>query len=163
MCVNLSMRQLQDPDVVDKVERALRRAALDPNRLQLEITESAVMKDAAYAQRILAGLAGLAGRAGGIAVKATAEPPPFTNEPTLELRRASARDSLLEALRELGATVIANVWGDAEDAYADELVALPGIGEWTASYIALAGYACIIVNFAVVNVFFVGQHSYSGL
>ncbi|GAA4412540.1 c-type cytochrome biogenesis protein CcsB [Fodinibacter luteus] len=32
-----------------------------------------------------------------------------------------------------------------------------------AVWIALAGYACIIVNFAVVNVFFVGQHSYSGL
>ncbi|MDE9365022.1 c-type cytochrome biogenesis protein CcsB [Luteipulveratus sp. YIM 133132] len=32
-----------------------------------------------------------------------------------------------------------------------------------ASYIALAGFACIIVNYCVVNVFFVGQHSYSGL
>lgn len=29
--------------------------------------------------------------------------------------------------------------------------------------IALAGYACILVNFLVVNVYFVGQHSYSGL
>ena len=41
--------------------------------------------------------------------------------------------------------------------------ATSGISRQTASYIALAGYACIIVNFAVVNVFFVGQHSYSGL
>ena len=32
-----------------------------------------------------------------------------------------------------------------------------------AVWIALVGFACIIVNFAVVNVFFVGQHSYSGL
>ena len=32
-----------------------------------------------------------------------------------------------------------------------------------ATWIALAGFACVIVNFAVVNVFFVGQHSYSGL
>lgn len=32
-----------------------------------------------------------------------------------------------------------------------------------AMWIALIGFACIIVNFAVVNVFFVGQHSYSGL
>ncbi len=32
-----------------------------------------------------------------------------------------------------------------------------------AMWIALVGYACVIVNFAVVNVFFVGQHSYSGL
>ena len=41
--------------------------------------------------------------------------------------------------------------------------ATSGITRQTVSYIALAGYACIIVNFAVVNVFFVGQHSYSGL
>ena len=32
-----------------------------------------------------------------------------------------------------------------------------------AVWIALVGYGCIIINFAVVNVFFVGQHSYSGL
>jgi cytochrome c-type biogenesis protein CcsB len=32
-----------------------------------------------------------------------------------------------------------------------------------AVWIALVGYGCIILNFAVVNVFFVGQHSYSGL
>jgi cytochrome c-type biogenesis protein CcsB len=41
--------------------------------------------------------------------------------------------------------------------------ATSGISRQTASAIALAGYVCIIVNFAVVNVFFVGQHSYSGL
>jgi EAL domain-containing protein (putative c-di-GMP-specific phosphodiesterase class I) len=45
MCVNLSMRQLQDPDLVDKIERALRRAALDANKLKLEITETMVMED----------------------------------------------------------------------------------------------------------------------
>ena len=32
-----------------------------------------------------------------------------------------------------------------------------------ATWIALAGFVCLIINFAVVNVFFVGQHSYSGL
>ena len=32
-----------------------------------------------------------------------------------------------------------------------------------AMVIALAGYGCILVNFLVVNVFFVGMHSYSGL
>jgi cytochrome c-type biogenesis protein CcsB len=32
-----------------------------------------------------------------------------------------------------------------------------------AALIALAGFACIIVNYGIVNVFFVGQHSYSGL
>jgi EAL domain-containing protein (putative c-di-GMP-specific phosphodiesterase class I) len=45
MCVNLSMRQLQDPDLVDKVERALRRSALDANELNLEITETIVVED----------------------------------------------------------------------------------------------------------------------
>ena len=32
-----------------------------------------------------------------------------------------------------------------------------------ASWLALAGYGCILVNYMVVNVFFVGQHSYSGM
>ncbi|WP_228387000.1 c-type cytochrome biogenesis protein CcsB, partial [Ornithinicoccus halotolerans] len=32
-----------------------------------------------------------------------------------------------------------------------------------ATWLAVAGYACIIVNYAVVNMFFVGWHSYSGL
>ena len=45
MCVNLSMRQLQDPLLVDKVERALWQAPLDANNLKLEITETAVMED----------------------------------------------------------------------------------------------------------------------
>lgn len=41
--------------------------------------------------------------------------------------------------------------------------ATSGWSRQSASYIALAGYGCIIINYAVVNVFFVGQHSYSGL
>lgn len=41
--------------------------------------------------------------------------------------------------------------------------ATPRVSRQTATLIALAGFACIIVNYAVVNVFFVGQHSYSGL
>jgi cytochrome c-type biogenesis protein CcsB len=32
-----------------------------------------------------------------------------------------------------------------------------------AAYFALAGYACILMNFMIVNVFFVGRHSYGGL
>jgi cytochrome c-type biogenesis protein CcsB len=32
-----------------------------------------------------------------------------------------------------------------------------------AAYFALAGYACILMNFMIVNVFFVGKHSYGGL
>ncbi|WP_018157057.1 c-type cytochrome biogenesis protein CcsB [Demetria terragena] len=37
---------------------------------------------------------------------------------------------------------------------------------WTskrASYLAIAGFTCVILNYTVVNVFFVGMHSYSGL
>ena len=39
-------------------------------------------------------------------------------------------------------------------------------GGWNgqrATYLALAGYACVLVNFGVVNVFFPGQHSYAGI
>ena len=59
MCVNLSMRQLQDPDLVDKVERALRRAALDPDRLKLEITETMVMEDEQHVIGVLRDLRAL--------------------------------------------------------------------------------------------------------
>ena len=41
--------------------------------------------------------------------------------------------------------------------------ATSGISRQVANWIALAGYVCLILNFTVVNVFFVGQHSYSGL
>jgi cytochrome c-type biogenesis protein CcsB len=33
----------------------------------------------------------------------------------------------------------------------------------SANYLALAGYGCILVNYLVVNMFFIGQHSYSGM
>jgi diguanylate cyclase (GGDEF)-like protein len=59
MCVNLSMRQLQDTDLVDKVERALRRAALDPDRLKLEITETMVMEDEQHVIGVLRDLRAL--------------------------------------------------------------------------------------------------------
>ena len=32
-----------------------------------------------------------------------------------------------------------------------------------AAYLALAGYGCILINYMVVNVYFVGMHSYSGM
>ena len=41
--------------------------------------------------------------------------------------------------------------------------ATSGWSRQSANYLALAGWACIIVNYTVVNVFFVSQHSYSGL
>ncbi len=39
-------------------------------------------------------------------------------------------------------------------------------GGWNgrrATWLALAGYACVLVNFGVVNVFFPGNHSYAGI
>ena len=59
MCVNLSMRQLQDPDLVGKVERALRRASLDANALKLEITETMVMEDEPHVVGVLSDLSAL--------------------------------------------------------------------------------------------------------
>ncbi len=44
MAVNLSVRQLRYPELVDEVEEALRRAALDPKSLTLEITESVLIE-----------------------------------------------------------------------------------------------------------------------
>jgi diguanylate cyclase (GGDEF)-like protein/PAS domain S-box-containing protein len=41
--VNLSVRQLRDPGLVDDVRRILGESGLAPTRLQLELTESAVM------------------------------------------------------------------------------------------------------------------------
>ncbi len=41
--------------------------------------------------------------------------------------------------------------------------ATTGVSRRAATWIALAGFACIIINYAVVNVWFVGQHSYSGI
>lgn len=41
--------------------------------------------------------------------------------------------------------------------------ATTGISRQRATYIALAGFGCIILNYSIVNMFFVGQHSYSGL
>jgi EAL domain-containing protein (putative c-di-GMP-specific phosphodiesterase class I) len=41
--VNLSMRQLQQPDLVEDIEEVLRETGLYPQQLTLEITESAVI------------------------------------------------------------------------------------------------------------------------
>ncbi len=59
MCVNLSMRQLQAPELVDKVERALPRATLDANELKLEVTETMVMEDEQHVIGVLQDLSAL--------------------------------------------------------------------------------------------------------
>jgi EAL domain-containing protein (putative c-di-GMP-specific phosphodiesterase class I) len=45
MAVNLSMRQLADPNLVADVRRVLARTGLDPSLLTLEITESVLVHD----------------------------------------------------------------------------------------------------------------------
>jgi diguanylate cyclase (GGDEF)-like protein len=49
MSVNLSTRQLSSPELLDHVEDALRGARLDPTRLILEMTETALVEDPAQA------------------------------------------------------------------------------------------------------------------
>ena len=59
MSVNLSARQLYDPQLVSQVETVLRTTGLDPDALWLEITESVLMDDAPTAARIFAELRAL--------------------------------------------------------------------------------------------------------
>jgi len=59
VAVNLSVRQLTQPDVLRHVRDALSLSGLDPRRLLLEVTESAVMEDAEAAGVALDALAGL--------------------------------------------------------------------------------------------------------
>ncbi|MCW2571168.1 MAG: putative Diguanylate cyclase/phosphodiesterase [Frankiales bacterium] len=59
VAVNLSVRQLTHPDIVSHVREALFSSGLDPNRLMLEVTESAFMDDAEAASLALNSLAEL--------------------------------------------------------------------------------------------------------
>ena len=54
--VNLSARQLTDPDLVDDVRSALSASQLDPHQLYLEVTETAMMQNIDDAQATLARL-----------------------------------------------------------------------------------------------------------
>jgi diguanylate cyclase (GGDEF)-like protein len=56
MEVNLSARQIDDPRIVRTVEQILDRTGLAPEHLTLEITESALMKNAASALAVLSAL-----------------------------------------------------------------------------------------------------------
>lgn len=57
--VNLSARQLNDPDLVQTIEDALRLRKMDPSRLLLEITETALMSDPEAALESLTALKNL--------------------------------------------------------------------------------------------------------
>ncbi len=54
--VNVSALQLRLPDLVDRVANALAGAGLPPGRLELEVTETAMIDDVAAAARMLQGL-----------------------------------------------------------------------------------------------------------
>ncbi|MHB8437960.1 MAG: putative bifunctional diguanylate cyclase/phosphodiesterase [Acidimicrobiales bacterium] len=54
--VNLAAAQVDSPDIVGEVERALADSGLPPEHLTLEITESALMHDPAAALRVLSDL-----------------------------------------------------------------------------------------------------------
>ena len=64
MEVNLSARQIDDPRIVRTVEQILERTGLAPEHLTLEITESALMKNAASALGCAVGTEGARRRAG---------------------------------------------------------------------------------------------------
>jgi diguanylate cyclase (GGDEF)-like protein len=57
--VNISPRQLADPDLPDLVRRSLEESAIDPEMLCLEITETAVITDLEAAARMLGDLKSL--------------------------------------------------------------------------------------------------------
>ncbi len=51
--VNMSARQFDHPDLVEIVAHALSKTALNPSRLSIEITETAVMRDPESSMRVL--------------------------------------------------------------------------------------------------------------
>lgn len=56
IAVNLSARQLQEPDFTTRVEEILNNSGIDPSGLEIEITESMLMSDASSAIVALKGL-----------------------------------------------------------------------------------------------------------
>jgi len=56
VAVNVASSQLTSPDFVGEVERALAAAGLQPDHLEIEITEAALLADEAAARRTIEGL-----------------------------------------------------------------------------------------------------------
>ncbi len=54
--VNLSMRSIRDPGLADYIDRTMRRQEVDPERLVLEVTESAAVRDPDATIELLTGL-----------------------------------------------------------------------------------------------------------
>jgi diguanylate cyclase (GGDEF)-like protein/PAS domain S-box-containing protein len=53
---NLSLREMWNPNLVERLGRQLREAGVDPERLIVEITESSAMTDAVRSHRVLSGI-----------------------------------------------------------------------------------------------------------
>jgi diguanylate cyclase (GGDEF)-like protein/PAS domain S-box-containing protein len=53
MCVNLSVKQFSQPDLIERVAAILKETGLAPSSLKLEITESAVMENVETATKML--------------------------------------------------------------------------------------------------------------
>lgn len=51
--VNVSAIQFQDPSLVDRILKVLRQTGFDPHRLELEITETLLIDDAAMAREVI--------------------------------------------------------------------------------------------------------------
>jgi EAL domain-containing protein (putative c-di-GMP-specific phosphodiesterase class I) len=56
MSVNVSARELHEEALVERVRRTLRATGFDPHALELEITETAAMRDARHTARVLGAL-----------------------------------------------------------------------------------------------------------
>ena len=52
LAVNLSPRQLEEPFILEMIERQLNRSGLEPTRLELEITETMVMREVDQAREL---------------------------------------------------------------------------------------------------------------
>ena len=59
MSINVSPRQLADPELIPQISSALRRHGVAPHRIRLELTESAAMENLAESREILAAISAL--------------------------------------------------------------------------------------------------------
>jgi diguanylate cyclase (GGDEF)-like protein len=56
VAVNLSARQLADPDMTTHIEGSIKANGIDPSALWLELTETALLDESAFAERAMANL-----------------------------------------------------------------------------------------------------------
>jgi diguanylate cyclase (GGDEF)-like protein len=59
VAVNLSARQIADPDLLSHIEGSVRANRIDPSSLWLELTETTLLDDTAFVERTLEALKGL--------------------------------------------------------------------------------------------------------